>query len=137
MEQHVNSNNQSGFTLIEFCVAVLIMMVGLLGLLQTVNTATDQNLANILRNEAITIADKIMVEQKSKVVDTASFNAFVSETLPPVATGIRSGTKSYSVTKVVTTASTNSKEVVVTVTWPHKGKTVRHTISSLVVNPSI
>jgi type IV pilus assembly protein PilV len=138
MEQHVNSDNQSGFTLIEFCVAVLIMMVGLLGLLQTVNTATDQNLANILRNEATTIADNQMVEAKSSVVNTASLNALVSITTPIlVSTRIRSGTKSYSVTRSVSTASTNSKEVVVTVIWQHKGKTVRHMISSLVVNPGI
>ena len=138
MELPVNSDNQSGFTLIEFCVAVLIMMVGLLGLLQTVNTAADHNLANILRNEAVTIADNYMVAAKSSVVDTASLNALVSITTPIlVSTRIRSGTKSYSVTRVVSNASTNSKEIVVTVTWDHKGKTVQHMISSLVVNPSI
>jgi type IV pilus assembly protein PilV len=47
----VSLNKRTGFTLIEFCVAVLIMMVGLLGLLQAINLATEQNLASIRRNE--------------------------------------------------------------------------------------
>lgn len=64
MEQHVNSNNQAGFTLIEFCVSVVIMMVGLLGLLQAVNMATIHNLDSLLRNEAVSLADtEMMVSQ--------------------------------------------------------------------------
>lgn len=61
MEQHVNLNNQAGFTLIEFCVSVVIMMVGLLGLLQAINMATIHNLDSLLRNEAVSLADKEMV----------------------------------------------------------------------------
>jgi type IV pilus assembly protein PilV len=136
MDQRVNSGNQSGFTLIEFCVAVLIMMVGLLGLLQAVNTATEHNLTNILRNEAISVADSQMVQAKASVVDTTSFAALANITTQ-MSTKIRSGSKSYAVTRTVTSASTNSKEVLVTVSWQHKGKTFRHMISSLVVNPNI
>lgn len=134
MEQHVNSDKQSGFTLIEFCVAVLIMMVGLLGLLQAVNMATQHNLANILRNEAISIADNQMVLAKSAVVDSSTFTA-LANTTTTVSTQIRSGTNSYSVARNVTAPSTNSKEVIVTVSWQYRGKTVNHMISSLVVNP--
>jgi type IV pilus assembly protein PilV len=136
MEPTVTSDNQSGFTLIEFCMAVLIMMVGLMGLLQAVNIATEHNLGNILRNEATTIADDQMVQAKSLVVDSASLTALPDIAIV-VSTPIRTGTKSYSVTRTVTTASTNSREVVVTVSWQYKGKTLRHMISSLVVNPSI
>ncbi len=61
----MNLNNKSGFTLIEFCVAVLIMMVGLMGLLQAVNMATMHNLGTVLRNEAISLADENMVMTKT------------------------------------------------------------------------
>ncbi len=61
----MNSNNRSGFTLIEFCFAVLIMMVGLMGLLQTINMATLHNLGTVLRNEAISLADEQMVMTKT------------------------------------------------------------------------
>jgi type IV pilus assembly protein PilV len=61
----VNSNNRSGFTLIEFCFAVLIMMVGLMGLLQAINMATLHNLGTVLRNEAISLADENMVLTKT------------------------------------------------------------------------
>ncbi|WP_052440169.1 prepilin-type N-terminal cleavage/methylation domain-containing protein [Geobacter sp. OR-1] len=131
----MSSDNQSGFTLIEFCVAVLIMMVGLLGLLQAVNMATEKNLTNILRNEAVSVADNQMVQTKASVVDTATFNTLANMS-SLVSTRIRSGSKSYSVTRNVTAASSNSKEVVVAVSWQHKGNTFRHLISSMVVNPN-
>ncbi|MDD5105309.1 MAG: prepilin-type cleavage/methylation domain-containing protein [Desulfuromonadaceae bacterium] len=131
-----NSIGRSGFTLIEFCVAILIMMVGLLGLLQVVNVATDNNLGNMLRNEAVTIADNQMVMAKTSVVDTATFTALVSTAAPIlVSTPVRSGSKSYSVTRTVTSVSTNSKEIVVTVSWQHKEKPFQYMISSLAVNP--
>lgn len=136
MEPLVKSGNQSGFTLIEFCVAVLIMMIGLLGLLQGVITATGHNLTNILRNEAVAVADERMVNAKSTVVDTASFNA-LSNITTQVGTQIRSGTKSYAVMRNVSTSSTNSKRVMVTVSWQYKGKAYQHSISSFVVDPHI
>lgn len=73
MRASVYSNNRSGFTLIEFCVAVLIMMVGLLGLLQAVNMATQHNLGNLLRNEAISVADELatMIKTYAQTTGTA------------------------------------------------------------------
>ena len=61
----VNTNNQ-GFTLIEFLVAIVILMVGLLGLLQTVNYAIVNNTTNQLRQEALLLADERMNLEKSK-----------------------------------------------------------------------
>lgn len=149
MEQHVNLNNRDGFTLIEFCVAVLIMMVGLLGLLQAVNMATVRNLGTLLRNEAINLADDRMMRAKSKVIDSASFTALVSDTGSTtnltndsavtntlVSRGVRSGFANYSVALTVAAAGSNAKELTSRVVWRQKGNKVSHTISSIVVNPN-
>ena len=157
MEQLVNLNKEAGFTLIEFCVATLIMMVGLLGLLQAVNMATVQNLGTLLRNEAITLADDRMIRAKSKVYDTASFTALVSDagsattlandtavTNLLVSRGVRSGFANYSVVLSVATVRTDtsvtpnvvtSKELKSRVAWRYKGNKLSHTVSTIVVTP--
>ena len=130
----VTSNSNRGFTLVEFCVAVGILSVGLLGLLQCINVAFVKNRATIMRNEAVGVADSAMVDVKKTVYDDLSFNA--------LATGVQSSVKlpfknySYSVGRVVTGTSVNSKQVEVVVGWWYTGKRYEHRISSLIVNPS-
>lgn len=139
MEQHVSLNNQSGFSLIEFSIAVLIMMVGLLGLLQAVNMATVHNLGNLLRNEAITLADDRLVRAKTSVIDSASFIALVSDTDSPanlVSRGARAGFVNYSVALIVGAVGSNSKELTSRVAWRYKGNKLSHSISSIVVDPN-
>lgn len=155
MVRHVNLNNQSGFTLVEFCVAVVIIMVGLMGLLQAVNMATVHNLGSVLRNEAITLGDDRMVRAKTKVSDAASFAALDSDTATAttsnndsnvtatvpvsptlIARGVRSGFANYSVRLTVTSVGTNTKELQTRVTWRYKGNKQSHNISSVVVNPN-
>ena len=131
----MNSNNQSGFTLIEFCVAVLIMMVGLLGLLQAVNMATLHNLGTVLRNEAISLADEQIVLTKTSVIDSATFTSLAGAA-DNNNRKTRSGFCNYSVNRTVTTASTNSKEVAVRVSWRYKGNKLNHIISTLITNPN-
>jgi len=60
--------NNNAFTLIEFVVSVLILTVGLLGLLQTINTAISNNMGNTLRNEATVVADE-QLSSRSSIVD--------------------------------------------------------------------
>lgn len=132
--------NKNGFTLIEFCVAVLIMMVGLLGLLQAVNLATEHNLANLLRNEAISLADEQMV-----AVKVVSYDSLVPGT-NYINRKTRAGFNNYSVVRTMQVSRTiihpvtlvptaTSQEVSVRVSWRYKGSKFNHTISTLIANP--
>jgi len=134
MEPPVNLNNDHGFTLIEFCMAVLILTVGLLGLLQATSVATTSNLGTILRNEAISLADEQMVLTKATVADSTTYAAIGNSTAT-VSRQTRNSFFNYSVSRVVSVASSNSKEVVVRVSWRHKGAKLNHSISSLIVSP--
>jgi type IV pilus assembly protein PilV len=131
----VTIDNRSGFTLIEFCVAVVIMMVGLLGLLQAVNMASVHNLGSLLRNEAISVADEQMVLTKAAVYDATTFAALAASS-SLVNRKARGGFANYSVNRTVSAASTNSREVAVRVSWRYKGNKINHIISSLILNPS-
>jgi type IV pilus assembly protein PilV len=61
-------SQNKGFTLIEVLIAVVILMIGLLGLLHTVTIAVENNIANSLREEAVRIAGQRM---NGGLVDTA------------------------------------------------------------------
>lgn len=141
LQVRVKLNNKTGFTLIEFCVAVLIMMVGLLGLLQAVNMATEHNLGNVLRNEAISLADEQMVTAKMLSFDSlAPATSYVNRRT-------RSGFNNYSVVRTTQVSRTRedppgvftitSQEVSVRVSWRYKVNKLNHTISTLITNPAL
>lgn len=128
MEPVAHSNNR-GFTLIELLVAMVIMMVGLLGLLQTVNLALMHNLTNQLRNEAILVADEQMALEMTKPFALISTNATANIKVVP--RNIAIALKNYSVVKTGANVSVNTKSVAITVGWKYKGQAYTHSISSM------
>lgn len=68
----ISPRSSSGFTLVEVLMAMLIMTVGLLGLLQSVNVAYEHNLRNKLREEAVLIAEEKMNDPSFPSVTTVS-----------------------------------------------------------------
>lgn len=121
------SSDNHGFTLIEFLVAVVIMMVGLLGLLQAVNVGLVQNLNSQLRSEGVSVADWHLAREMSKSFDLVS-----------TTTGNRvdqrqmlNGFKQYSVIRTGVPLS-NSKQVNFTVSWRHKGARYFHEAASII-----
>ena len=116
-------NNRAGFTLVEFLVAILIMMVGLLGLLQTVNTSLSHNLANQLRNEAVAVADRQMSLEMAKGFDLVSTTSMSTYVTRPVLTGFRN----FSVIRSGA-AFSNSKQVNFEVRWNYKGVPYSHQV---------
>jgi type IV pilus assembly protein PilV len=120
-------DNESGFTLIEFLIAVFILMVGMLGLLQVINLALEKNMESILRYEAIVLADDVMLEQRAKTfIDIAS----VAKAGKP--RNIRGIFKSYSAIVTVTSPSANSKQINVEVSWKY-----RNAVKNLGVSSSV
>lgn len=120
-----------GFTLIEFLIATVILTVGMLGLLQSINVAIEHNLGNVLRDEAVVLADERMMMKRAKAF--AAISTTVSS--PPASTvdrTVRGISKNYSVQEIVNMPTSLSKELVVNVTWSHKSKTYSHSLSTIV-----
>jgi type IV pilus assembly protein PilV len=124
-------DNDMGFTLAEFLVAIFILMVGLLGLLQSINVAMDKNLDNILRNEAVQLADDRMMLKRSKSFTQLS-TTVANPTKISVALATRGILKNYSVQEKVISRTNLSKEVVIDVSWKNKNVVSSHSISSIV-----
>lgn len=136
--------NRAGFTLIEFLVAIVILMVGLLGLLQTVNYALSHNAVNQLRQQAINLADEQVQLEKAKLYENIaapeykdyptplSFDQLssIKIDMPPVTIN----NKQYSIKKISKSPTRASKYVQIEVEWQYKQTNYDHRISTLVSN---
>lgn len=126
---HVYLNNKA-FTLIEFLVAIVIMMVGLLGLLQAVNVSLSHNRQNQLRNEAVSVADAYMAQELTKgfeAVSTSQKNYTQVEQIP---WRTLNAMQNYSATRTGSSYQ-NSKEVRYQIIWRYKGVRYTHETASV------
>ncbi|MFZ3207566.1 MAG: prepilin-type N-terminal cleavage/methylation domain-containing protein [Geobacteraceae bacterium] len=116
-----SNRNNSGFTLAEVMVAILIMMVGMLGLLESINVATEYNLKNHLRDEAVYVGEKYMNELRGKAFATST----VTYPLISTATKIRGVNKKLMVetssTQLADDAIGTTNQLQVLVKWTYKG----------------
>lgn len=131
--------NNRGFTLIEFLVAIVILMVGLLGMLQGINLAMHRSMENVFRNEAVAVADDLMMAKRNKSFVSLSTNYSPPngikpgwESLPAGARFTRGVYKNYSVQQIVTLKTPQTKEVNINVSWIYNKQKNTHSVSSFV-----
>lgn len=118
--------NSTGFTLVEVMVAIVIMMVGLLGLLQAINLATDANLKNHLRDEAVYVGEKYLNELKGSGFDN------IAATYPLISTAskIRGTGKKLMIETGSTSLASDTKQLLVVVRWTYKGVTYENRVTA-------
>lgn len=127
--------SKEGFSLIEFLVAMIILTIGLLGLLQSVNLSINHNMQNEIRNIAVTLADEVMSEHKKQGFDALD-DGNIKETIERL---VVKTNKTFNVeTDIlqVSKAADSSKQITVTVTWDYKQNNYSHSISSIISNSS-
>lgn len=127
MSVHVSTSK--GFTLVEFLVAIVILSVGLLGLLQAVNVSIASNTSTSMRNAAIMVADEKMTLEMGKPFDAITSTGIKRDN---VAIKVNSAYRNYSVSKTVTSLSTNTKNIEISVIWKNKGSRFVHSSNTLV-----
>lgn len=113
--------NEGGFTLIEFLVAIVILMIGMLGLLQAVNVALQYTTTTQLRNDAVAVGDAEMSRELAKPFDLISVPTTASRK------SVQIGLKNYSVARSGADM-TNSKQVNVQVSWTYKRNRYTHDV---------
>ena len=128
--------DNKGFTLIEVMVAIIIMMIGILGLLQTVNMAIAYNRSNKLRNDAIIYADQAMGAERTKLFGIVN-NSNIS-----ISHKSGLGFVNYSVVNTVTNLTAHSlavdqiagaKNLQIRVSWRDKGAKKAHSLSTTII----
>ena len=122
---------ENGFTLIEFVAAVLILMVGLLGLLSGVTLGLQQNLSNKLRKDAIMLADQVIATERVRPF----VNVVTNETSHKTKNSLCF--VNYSVIETVTPLTITSKSVDVKITWREHSQKKIHSLSTVITNETI
>jgi len=126
--------DKKGLTLVEVLIAMTVLLLVSLAMMQTALLSIDSNMVNLLRDEAVNIAELRMSEARNTSFDgltAGSSTATVNRNFRKIAT------VPFSVTRTVTDLNTDNKQITITVTWEWKEKTVAngnpytHTITSI------
>lgn len=124
-------NNRSGFTLLEVLVALVILMIGMMALLSAATNTISLNLDNILRDEAVQIADAKMRVVKSNRAATSSL-PFQNLSITSIQTSkLRSKSTQYTVILSSSPTGGNSNLLQVLVRWNFKNSAKQHELSTL------
>jgi len=130
---------ESGFTIIEFLVAILILSVGLLGLLTTLEYSMRYNMSNKMRDHSVVLAEQFLAEARSTSLNTlAAVNT--TRQVQVAATQV-----TYTIVTTVTQESTWTNpntglpepltvRFEILVTWPERGVVKQHGVSALISN---
>lgn len=122
--------DKKGMTLIEVVIALLVLLIVFLALMQTALVGIDANMLNVLRDEAVNIAEEQMSTARNSPFDSLAAGA--ADVSPPDRRLRNIAAFTYTVTRTVTDINTDSKQVVMTVTWIWKENPYTHTISTIV-----
>lgn len=116
MAQVPSYNDNGGFTLIEVMIAILIMMVGMIGILQSLNVAMEHNLKNQMRDQGVHVGEKVLNEMRGHEFGFP----FTNQTTIPM--NIRGIPSRYTVDRTVTSLGGATEQYDVTVRWTYKGR---------------
>jgi type IV pilus assembly protein PilV len=121
-----SARDSAGFTLVEVMCAIVVMTVGLLGLLQSVNVAYEHNARNKLREEAVQLAEEEMNRFRLMRFE----NVTATNATSSVAREVVGVTKDFRVTRECETMG-DSKKLTVHVAWQFRNVTTQHVIYTM------
>ncbi|MBI5575449.1 MAG: prepilin-type N-terminal cleavage/methylation domain-containing protein [Deltaproteobacteria bacterium] len=128
--------SEAGLTLIEVLVAVVITFVIFLGITNAGLVVLDQNIKNLQRDQAVSVADNVMQQARNIPYD----NLVLTTTTDNVFVQVRGSDRTYAVTRnIAAIDNVNAalgRQVTVTVSWTRteygQPRTYNHTIMTIV-----
>lgn len=136
--------NKKGMTLVEVLIALVVLLLVFLALMQTALVSIDSNTRNILRDEALSIAEARMTDLRNRPFDDALLadtgGVFVAEA------GISRNFRGFAVTftplrRIADLGAGDDKQVDITIRWDWKentfanGNPYTHAISTILRRP--
>jgi prepilin-type N-terminal cleavage/methylation domain-containing protein len=141
--------NKKGVTLVEVMISLVILLLVFLALMQTALVSINANMNNVLRDEAVSIAEQRINEARSVpydalISDAAALPAGVDcQTTFTVGEQIERNfrnilSKDFCTNMTVTPlgAAGDARQVNVRVIWNWKGEAFMHSITTLIRRPS-
>lgn len=127
MARDVFRNNE-GMMMVEVLIALIIALMVSLALMQTALLGIDSNMKNVLRDEAVRVA-----EEEMNTVRNTPFAA-IANSAGNVTRDARKANVTYTVTRMVAALNADNKQVDVSVDWNWKGQSYTHITSTIVGN---
>jgi len=131
-------SNKKGLTLVEVMIALVIVLLVFLALMQTALVSIESNTLNILREEAVSIA-----EMRMNQVRNIPFASLVSDAASvPVTRNVRNITGGFTFSTLTTvvelggdgslaTDDADNRQVNIIVSWQWKGNPYTHSITTI------
>ncbi|HBG08250.1 MAG: hypothetical protein A2075_06730 [Geobacteraceae bacterium GWC2_58_44] len=126
--QTISNSSNRGFTLLEVMVAMVITLVGLLGLLQSVNIATEHNMKNQLREEALQVGEDYLYDLQARPFARLS-TPFSPRIVPSRLLGTRKDLVVNRTNSVL--PNSTARELVVKVSWLYKNVSSHHEVRTV------
>jgi type IV pilus assembly protein PilV len=125
--------DKKGLTLVEVMIALVVLLVVSLALMQTALVSINANMTNVLRDEAVSIAEMRMNEARNIPFD----NLVAGASGETVSRDFRNiANFQYTVTRMVTDLNSDNKQIEIRVAWNWKGNPIPpHIITSIVRRP--
>ena len=138
--------DKKGLTLVEVMIALVVLLLVSLALMQTALVTINANMTNILRDEAVSIAEMRMNEARNLPFSTTVDNLIsdigslsgancpsgFSATGVPIQRNLRNVRNfDFCTNRVVTPLGAGAKQVTITVGWRWKGEDHAHSITTI------
>jgi prepilin-type N-terminal cleavage/methylation domain-containing protein len=128
--------NKKGLTLIEVMIALVVTLVVFLALMQTALVGIDSNTKNLLRDEAVRIADQRMSEIRNRPFSDLDLNGAADPNSLTITQTINRNFRNISnvafdTVATIDTLNPENKQINITVSWTWKGETYNHSITTV------
>ncbi|OGW28584.1 MAG: hypothetical protein A2X59_06775 [Nitrospirae bacterium GWC2_42_7] len=131
-------SDKKGLSLVEVMIALVVLLLVVLALMQTALLSIDANMNNLLRDEAVNIAEQHIIAIRNTPFDSVTATGYVADAPTPETKAFRNFALpgGYAIRRQVTDLGLDNKQVDIEVTWTWKGESYTHIINSILRRPS-
>ena len=124
----MKNSEETGFTLVEVLISIVILAIFLFGLLYAISTSLVYSTKNVLRNEATKLADELI---ETKVCLSGNGTTYTTT----IDRQIRNSRVIYYVNCTISDFYNKVKKIDLKITWTYKGETYTYETSTLQEQP--
>lgn len=125
--------NKKGVSLVEVMIALVILLLVFMALMQTALVSIDANIRNLLRDEAVSIAEQRMTALKNRLYSDAVLDdtGGVEAADTVTSRNFRNFSVDFTSKKTIDDLNTENKQITVIVRWSWKGDNYSHAIQTV------